>query len=120
MKPLLRRIWWILLGPRVRENLSSMGLVGYPMVIWLELGGGREYYFEHGSEAFTNEVERVAKEKFEDLVDACCPDHLKRIEKRWGSITCTIARLRAIRAQKQEEHRAKLAMIAELDRLVPE
>lgn len=120
MKRLLRRIWWVVIRRHVLEKIGTLPLAGYPLLLWVELGGGKGVYFSHGAGAFVAELERRGSEILDRLEEATTPDELRPIEKRKRSITSSIAQMQGLRAEREEEYRVKMALIDEMERnLIP-
>lgn len=113
----LRRIWWALVIRRiVLGKVEEMGIVAYPTILWIELGGGKEIYINKGTEAFLDAVEKKAIDILDTLVKELTPDHLRPIEEREGSITRNIAAMRAIRDRELKEEQEKLALVDRMDK----
>ncbi len=107
---LLRKIWWhlrvhSLVVAAVQRNSI---LIGYPTTIWVDLGGGKEIFFERGTEAFLTALELKMNEISNRLVESLIPDELKPIERRFRSKSMTITRRRE--HQAEEDRRSGIAI----------
>lgn len=116
MKQFLRRIRWALIKGSVLRKVGEMGVAGYPTIIWVELGGGREIYINEGTEIFLKALEAKADEIFQAIVEELTPDHLKSIEKRQFSITQNIRRKREQDVREKKEWDAKMSALDEMEK----
>lgn len=116
MKQFLRRIRWALIKGSVLRKVGEMGIIGYPTIIWIELGGGREIYINEGAEVFLKALEAKADEITQAIVEEFTPDHLKPIEKRQFSITQNIKRKREWDIQEKKEWDAKMSVLDEMEK----
>lgn len=116
MKRLLRRIWWAFVKRAMLEKIGKIPAVGYPLILWIELGGGKEIYFDQGSRPFVDELQRRGDEIITRLQEAIMPDDQRPIERRENSITRNIARMRGYRREVEENHRVQQALIDEMEK----